>query len=97
MIYGDLKDLEIHDGGGSDTKTIWRSVDMEIWKSGVWRYDDPGSTKGLALLPIRSGDLEIWGLGSRDPPRGWLRYHGDLEICRSTKGLAPTPVRSGDL
>ena len=62
MIYGDLKDLEIHDGGGSDTKTIWRSVDMEIWKSGVWRYGDPGVHQGTG-----SATNKIWRSGNLGP------------------------------
>ena len=40
-------------------------------------------------------DLEI--LGSGDPPKGWLRHQGDLEIWRHTNGLAVIPRRSGNM
>jgi hypothetical protein len=43
-------DLEVHQGTGSATKEIWRSGGLEIWRS----------TKGLAPLPRRSGDLGIY-------------------------------------
>ena len=95
MISGDLKDLEIHDGIGSATKTIWRSVDLEIWKSGVWRSDDMGVHQGTG-----SDTRKIWRSGVWRSTKGLApppMRSGDMEIWRSIKGLAPTPGRSGDL
>ena len=85
--------MEIHQGTGSDTNKIWRSVETsraclryrgDLAK--IWRSGDLGIHQGAG-----SDTQKIWRSG--DPPGDWLRYEGDREIVR----LAPLPRRSGDL